>query len=405
MKTRRHKHERITRINSRVGRDINRSIILNAVRRHQPISRAEISELSHLNKSTVSVIVADLIEEDLLVQNPDQGGAVGRNRMNLSIKQGKHFVGAIALDAPYTRVAVVDLDGSVKAREEIQTTAAPPQQIVAQCLARLQALRAMLGPHHFHGVGMSVAGIVDSTQSTVLLSANLGWTNVDVGSIFATQASGIEWMGIENDAKASALAELLLGKRRFKSTNLIFIFIGAGIGAGVVINNRILSGNAHAAGEIGHMTLVDGGAMCPCGNTGCWELYVSQRAPIAAFAAAKGPSVSQSQSYAIDEVLSAARSGDKHALEAVRQWAQHIGAGIGNLICVLDPEIITVSGPITRVWDLVEADINESAHGHGMYARSASAMIAPTSLADSPPLLGAAALCIRRIFADYSITM
>jgi len=396
------RHDRITRINSKVGRDINRSIILNTVRRRQPISRTEISALTELNKGTVSNIVATLIDEELLVESPHPVRGIGRNPVHLSVRQGKHFVGAISLDAPVSSVAVVDIDGSVRTREEFQTESTSPEALVDRCMKRLSALRSTLGPHRFHGVGVSVAGIVDAPQSVVIYAANLGWDHVDLGAIFRDRWRDIESVGIENDAKASALAELLFGKHHLSSADLIFLSLGAGIGAGVAVHGRILSGNGHAAGEIGHMTVVDGGEPCRCGNTGCWEIYASERAPVGWYTAARGGTLPSETT--LTDVMAAARAGDEHALTALRQWGQHIGVGIGNMICMLDPTVVIVGGSITQVWDLVQKDIQEEAHGHGVFSRQRTTSILPTSLPSTPALIGAAALCIRRVFADFGIS-
>jgi predicted NBD/HSP70 family sugar kinase len=390
-------------INSKVGRDINRAVMLNAIRQHQPISRAKISELTNLNKSTVSSIVASLLEEDLLVESIDRNGGVGRNPVNLSIKHGRHFVGAISFDAPCSKLAIVDIDGTIKARKDIRTSAGSPEALVAECIKGLNALRAKLGPHRFHGIGASVAGIVDSAQSRVVYAANLGWSNVNLGNIIRDQVPEIEIVSVENDAKASALAELLLGKHILSSTNLVYLLLTSGIGAGIAVGGRILSGNTHAAGEVGHMTLVDGGEPCSCGNSGCWELYASDRAPVRWFAGAKH--ASSNETYQLSDVIEAARAGDADAHGALHLWAQHIGVGIGDMICILDPEVVIVGGSIAQVWDLVSNDVNEAARGRGAFARQRTATILSTSLLDDPPLLGAAALSIRKIFADFRIAL
>ena len=396
----RQRHERITRINSKVGRDINRSIILNTIRRHQPISRAEISEVTLLNKSTVSDIVAILLDEDLLVESADRGGSVGRTRVNLSIRNGKHFVGAISLDAPSTRVAIVDLDGTIKASADIPTKTAPPSALISECMARLRSMRSDLGPHEFRGLGVSVAGIVDAGQSRVIHAANLGWTDLDLGSVLREQAPDLEFISVENDAKSAVLGELLLGKHKLMSSNMIFLLLGAGIGAGIAIHGRILSGTAHAAGEVGHMTVVEGGESCQCGNAGCWELYASERAPVHWYSDANHRSGEQT----VAAVYQAARRNDTDALNALHRWAEHIGVGIGDMISILDPEAVIVGGSITQVWDLVKDTISDAAHGRGTFARQTTATILPTSLADAPALIGAAALSIRKIFADFGIS-
>ena len=405
MPSRRHRHEGITRINSRVGRDINRSIILNTVRRRQPISRATISEVTLLNKSTVSSIVANLLEEDLLAESPDRGGKIGRTPVNLTVRQGKHFVGAISFDAPRTRIAIVDIDGTIRARDEILTKAVAPEILVSQCIGRMNALRRSLGSHQFHGIGASVAGIVDSAQSKVIYAANLGWNDVDLAAHLRRQMPDVELISVENDAKASALAELLLGKHDMTSPNLIFVLFGVGIGAGIAVHGRILTGSTHAAGEAGHMTVVDGGEPCTCGNAGCWELYASERAPVRWFAESKHLQQDSLAALTLSDVFGSARAGDEDAIKALRHWAQHVGVGIGDMIRILDPEIVIVGGSITQIWDLVNQDINDAAHGKGTFARQRTTAVVPTSLTDNPALLGAAALSIRRIFADYSISL
>lgn len=405
MHTEKLKQKRITRINSKVGRDINRSIILNTVRKHQPISRAEISKMTRLNKSTVSIIVSSLLNEDLLVEAPDRGNGIGRNPLDLSLKHGKHFVGAISLDAPCTRLAVVDMDGTIKARDEILTKAVSPDTLIPQCIARLNALRSTLGPHRFHGIGVSVAGIVDSTHSKVIHAANLQWNDIDLGAKIREHISDNDTVTVENDAKASALAEVLLGTRNTASPNLIFLLLGAGIGAGIAIHGKIIAGNTHAAGEVGHMTIVEGGEPCPCGNAGCWELYASERVPVRWYAEKKQSSPASRAALSLSDVFGAARGGDVHALHAIHLWGQHIGVGIGDMIRILDPEMVVVGGAITQIWDLVSEDINDAAWGRGTFARKRTTAILPTSLPDSPPLLGAAALSIRRIFEDFSISL
>src|SRR3990172_3940301 len=238
--TKKARHEHVISINSKVGRNINRAIVLNSIRARQPISRAKISEMTRLNKSTVSSIVASLIAEDLIAEDLDRNQEVGRNPINLRVKRGRHFVGAIYFDSLKTELAVVDIDGTVESREEIKTDANQPAQFIAHCIAKLNTLRNKFDNHGFRGIGVTVAGIVDSLQSKVVYAPNLGWEDLELGRIIREQAPSIEMITIENDAKASALAELLLGKNRINPANFVFLSVGAGIGAGIVVDNHIL---------------------------------------------------------------------------------------------------------------------------------------------------------------------
>ncbi|MDE3056871.1 MAG: ROK family transcriptional regulator [Bacteroidota bacterium] len=402
------KHGNILSINAKVARNINRAIILNSIRERQPISRARISELTKLNKSTVSNIVATLIAEDLVIEEPDNRGAVGRSPINLRVKRGKHYVGAIYFDSSKTELAVIDMDGTIISKAEIKTEASDPSQFVALCIEKLNAMRRQSLPHLFRGIGITVAGIVDAASAsggTVVYAPNLGWHEVDLGQIVREHLPDIEIITVENDARASALAELLLGTHKITSANIVFLSVGAGIGAGIVVDNRILSGGTHAAGEFGHMTIVEGGEQCTCGNQGCWEVYASDRATVRRYAVTKKLSRDKTADLTLTSIIELSYRGDAIAREALTTSAQYIGLGIANIVRSFDPEVIIIGGTITRAWDLIYPEIMEAVNKRGFFGKERNTAILPTSLTAPPPLLGAAALSIRKIFTDYRIAL
>jgi len=399
------KHAQLTSINAKVARNINRAIILNLIRERQPISRAAISNVTGLNKSTVSNIVTGLITEDLVSEELSRNQEVGRNPFNLRIKTGKHFVGAIYVESAKTQLAIADIDGMVKRLTEIKTDAQNPTTFVARCVQGLEALRSELHIRNFRGIGVTVAGIVDSMQSTVVYAPNLGWENIDLGQIIRGLMPTIESITIENDAKASALAELLLGKHAVTSSNLVFLSVGTGIGAGIVLDNHILGGHSHAAGEFGHMSIVDGGEPCSCGNMGCWEMYASDRATLRRYAQEKQLSQEQASHVLIRDLVDASQNGDSCARKELTRTGQYLGSGIANIIRSFDPEMIIVGGTVTMAWDLVYPEIMETVNKRGFFGTQRNTTILPTSLNGNPPLLGAAALSIRKIFADRRIVL
>jgi predicted NBD/HSP70 family sugar kinase len=361
--------------------------------------------MTRLNKSTVSSIVASLIAEDLIAEDLDRNQEVGRNPINLRVKRGRHYVGAIYFDSVKTELAVVDIDGTVERREEIRTDANQPTQFISRCLDKLNTLRNNFDTHSFRGIGVTVAGIVDSMQSKVVYAPNLGWEDLELGKIIREQAPDIEMITVENDAKASALAELLLGKNRVNPANFVFLSVGAGIGAGIVVDNHILSGSSHAAGEFGHVTILEGGEPCSCGNKGCWEVYASDRATIRRYVGDKKLTADQASRITISDIIDLAKKGDGPAREAVTKTAQYIGLGIASIIRAFDPEGIVIGGPITQSWDLVYPHIMETVNRRGFFGKQRNTTILPTSLSGNPPLLGAAALSIRKIFTDYRIAI
>jgi predicted NBD/HSP70 family sugar kinase len=389
-------------INSKIGRNINRAIVLNSIREKQPISRAKISRITKLNKSTVSSIVSNLIAEDLVAEDLDRNQEVGRNPINLRVKSGRHLVGAIYIESAKTELALVDLDGTVACNAEMRTNATSPDQFVRLCLDKLILLRKGFATHSFRGIGVAVAGIVDSMQSKVVYAPNLGWEDLELGKIIREHVPDIEMITVENDAKASALAELLLGKHRVNPTNFVFLSVGAGIGAGIVVDNHILSGSSHAAGEFGHVTILEGGELCSCGNRGCWEVYASDRATVRRYV---GDKKLTADLVTMPYIIQLAKEGDVRAGEALTKTAQYLGLGIASIIRAFDPEGIVIGGPITQSWDLVYPHIMETVNKRGFFGKQRNTTILPTSLSGNPPLLGAAALSIRKIFTDYRIAI
>ncbi len=392
-------------INSKVGRNINRTIVLNFIREQQPISRVRISELTGLNKSTVSSIVNSLIEEDLVSEHVDRNQEIGRNPLNLSVKKRINHVGAIYFNSVKTELAIADVDGDIIAKEEMKTESQQPVEFIRRCLEHLKLLQMRAHALRLRGVGITVAGIVDSAHAKVVFAPNLGWKDLELGSLVQSFFGENITVKVENDAKASALAELTLGKNRITPRNFVFLSVGTGIGAGIVVDDHILSGSSHAAGEFGHMTVVEGGEPCSCGNHGCWELYASDRAMIRRYAASKGIAGERVAKLFPEDVIIAANMQDADAIRALKATAIDLGVGIANIIRSFDPEYIIIGGAITQVWELIYPDLVETVNKRGFFGHARNTTILPTSLAGNPPLLGAAALSIREIFTDYRIAL
>ncbi|HEX9006533.1 MAG TPA: ROK family transcriptional regulator [Bacteroidota bacterium] len=397
-------HDTIVGANSRLVRNINRAIILNCIRESQPISRAEIARLSRLNKSTVSSIVRGLLDEDLLAENVERNAAVGRNPISLRLKKGRNFFGAVSFDAAATRVAIIDVDGTIHATEKIRTEGGPAERFISLIFDRLAGLRGAQRLPRLKGIGVSVAGIVDPARGKVLFAPNLGWENVSVGDLLASAFPDAGVTAIENDAKSAALAELWFGRHRGALSNFVFLSVGRGIGAGIVIDRRILPGDSYHAGEFGHMILIEGGEHCSCGNDGCWEAYASDGATVRRYAAAQMLDAAAARAVTIDDVLAAARHNDQDAIRALRTSGRFLGIGIANVVKAVNPGVIIVGGHVTRVWDLIAPDVLGAARKASFFGERAATAILPTSLTRRPSLLGAAALAMQKSFGEARVT-
>lgn len=391
--------------NAKIVRNINRAVILNMIREKQPISRAKIAALTKLNKSTVSSIVANLLEDGLVFEEIDADGNIGRNPKNLHLKLGEHFVGAINIDSHLTRMAVIDIDGSVVDSTEIESRPQEYERFLRVCLHHLFALQGKLGNKSMKGIGVSVAGIVDTLHSRVLYAPNLGWENFEIGQAIRTDGKFEGILVIENDAKASALAEMWFGRHDIDLTNFVFLSVGPGIGTGIVVDKKLVDGEHHAAGEFGHMVLFEGGELCSCGNHGCWEAYASDRSTARRYGASKHLSPQARQEVALQHVIDATRDGDDVARQTLIRTAYYLGMGIANIIKAIDPKAIVIGGRITQVWELIYPEIMQVVIRKAFFGKKRKVDIVPTSLSIRPRLLGAATLAIKELFSDYRIVL
>ena len=397
--------ENIISGNSRVVRNINRSMILNLIRNKQPISRSNIAKLTGLNKSTVSSIVSDLLIEELVYEEAKVDQNVGRNPIDLSLLLGKNIVGAFSIDAALTRFAIADIDGSVLGISSIATEPQNPDEFIKKCLQEIKSLCKQLKINGLRGLGVSIAGIVDSKYLKVNYAPNLGWEDYDIGASIKKLWPELKILAVENDAKSSATAELWFGTHGINLSNFVFLEIGPGIGSGIVVGNRIMDGEFHASGEVGHMIIYEGGELCNCGNHGCWERYASDRATVKRYIARKFTSEEQAGTLTIDDIIEKASTGDLVALEVLKQTGNYLGIGIANIIKALDPHAIILGGRIIQAWDIIYPEIIQIVKKRAFHGEKKKIIILPTSLKVRPRLLGAATLAIKEIFDDYKITI
>jgi predicted NBD/HSP70 family sugar kinase len=390
---------------SETARDINRRIVLNLIRNHQPISRADLARHSGLQRSTVSVITEKLIEEDWVREGAS--GHVPRGRRPRFLHLNKERVGIIGVNVrpATTTIGLADLDANFVAQESLPT-AGDPERFVADLTPRIRNLIEMRPEISCEGIGVSLPGRVDLNSQRLVFAPNLGWGPIDLKTPLE-KATGLP-VELENAANACALAEFWFGPRREGVRNLVAVTVSEGIGTGLILNHQLARGSTGMAGEFGHITIVDEGLECKCGNRGCWEVYASNSAAIRYYtgssssarngkAAAKPPAAAP----AFDDILRLAEQGDQKAVDAINQVARYLGIGVALLVTGLAPDVIVVVGEITRAWSRVGPIINEIVKSRSF--THASTRIVPTDPAGDPRLRGTIALVLQKSFGAPSV--
>lgn len=390
---------------SETARDINRRIVLNLIRSNEPISRADLARHSGLQRSTVSLIIEQLIADRWVTEGAN--GRVPRGRRPTFLHLNNERVGVIGINIrpAETTVALADLQAHFIAQESL-ATADDPKRFIADLTKRLRNLMRVRPEITYEGIGVSLPGRVDADSNKLVFAPNLPWKNVDLKTPLE-QATGLP-VELENAANACALAEVWFGKYALGVRNLVAVTVSEGIGTGLILNHQLVRGSTGLAGEFGHATLVEGGIECRCGNRGCWEVYASNSAAVryyseSATASRSGRSGSKGYQTAPNflDVLRLAEQNDTKAVQAIEKLAQHLGAGIALLITGIAPDAVVVIGEVTRLWNKIGPIIDDTVRSR---ARSgARTQIFPTDPSTQPRLRGTIALVLQKYFGAPSV--
>ena len=376
---------------SETAREINRDIVLHAIHRHQPVSRADLARLAGLQPSTVSVIMGLLIDEGWV--SPGTLGRLPRGRRPTFVTlNDKHVTLAIDLRPGITSLAVIDINGRFLARESVpvaveKDSKAQVKQAVLKVATTALTLRSAFPDRQFAGVGVSVSGRVDQKTHRVLFSPNVPWPEVDIyGELERVLDMPIE---LDNAANACLFAERWFGNHG-DAANAIVVGVSEGVGAGLLVDGRIARGKDCMAGEFGHMPLETEGPVCGCGNIGCWETFASNRAGLRYYR----EFVPESTIDTFKELLDLALAGDIQALRSIDKMMMYLARGLTMLVAGLAPEVVIVVGDCTALWPRI-CPIIESQ----LIAKSITSQIPRVVAAmdgDAARLRGAAALVLHK---------
>lgn len=374
-------------------RSINRQIILNYIREEGPISRAEIAKVTALQRSTVSLIVEELIQTGLIDEVYGESSG-GRPPQLLSLKTSHAVAIGIDLGKRNTVVATTDLSGRILEKEQFPTE--PNLDKTLERVIEIAEYFVKKNKGSIEGIGVSVPGMVEAWDGDVLFIPHLDWHYPKIAERIR-KAIGIP-VKIENDANAAALAELWLGRPEIKNArDFILVYITNGIGTGIVFDGQIYRGKNGVAGEFGHMTIGDNAPIaCATGSYRCWEAFASERAAVARYKNL----IKQQNGNQIDftHLVDLALEGDEAATRSLKETAKYIGIGISNLIQGLSPEVTLVAGRIVRAWSIIQDDINQAAN-KGICQGYPSVNIMPSTLGLSPTLRGAFSLILANKFS------
>ncbi|MDZ7727189.1 MAG: ROK family protein [Dehalococcoidia bacterium] len=312
-----------------------------------------------------------------------------------------HYILAADFGATNLRAAIATADGEVLARDQAETPAEAPRDQITQTVISLLGRVAAMSPGPVSAASIASAGLIDAEAGKVVVSPSAaGFRDLELtGPV--RDALGIPCV-IENDASAAALGEFRFGAGR-GYRHIVHVTVGTGIGGGLVLNRRLYRGARGFAGEIGHIILDPAGPPCNCGSRGCLEALASgtafenrARRLLSTGRSTLLADIVGNESPTGEHLYSAARQGDALSEAEIRNAGHYLGLGLGSLVNVLNPELITISGGLLVLGDMYFEPMREALRSLA-YGPAAGLEVKFSELSGDTGLLGAVAVALERL--------
>jgi glucokinase-like ROK family protein len=394
-------------------RKINKSIVMNTLRLHSPISRARVANLTGLNRGTVSNIVNVLIDEGLVSENEPEDSKVGRPGISLGLRPDGGAVIGLEIGVDFITIVLTNFIAATlwETRIEIST---PQSQtsIISQAEHLVEYALSITREKNLRplGVGIGLPGLINLRRGELIIAPNLNWRNVPLRLMW-NQRFRLP-IFIENEANLAALGEYYFGVARGVD-NFIYLNTGIGLGGGIMIDGTLFRGGHGYAGEIGHIQRDPQGEKCGCGRIGCWETQVGPRAVLRR--------VKKELKIHSDQLLLDACHGDfnnltfdmvvKFALEgnnicdlAIKEVATFLGEGIADLVNIFNPDLIVLGGALILGKDILQPIIEKMVFSSSLPPSADNLRIAFSERGSDACALGAVAIVLDDILREMTLS-
>lgn len=383
---------------SETVRRANLSSIVRQLHLNGALSRSELVARTGLTRSAIRALIGELVGGDLVIEGPATlDGSPGRPSSLVFPDPRGAVVLALEIAVDSLAAAIVGLGGEVL--DTIRMDLPPGRSSVDDIAAALAGLASTVrareaAADELIGVGVAVVGVVRRSDGMVSMAPNLGWRDEPLGDRLTDVLGPDAPITFANEADMAALAELRRGAAR-GADNVILIWGSVGVGGGLIVDGRPLSGAAGYGGEIGHIPVNLDGLPCRCGSSGCWETEIGTSALLRRMG--RPP---EGGHEAVDAVIAEAESGSPVALAAFAETGRWLGIGLAGLINVLNPRLILLGGRLEASYPFVRVTLEAELDRRALRASRQLIRVVPTTLGIDAPLLGAAELAFEPLLTD-----
>jgi len=405
--------------NSKYVKKLNRMTIINIIKDNELISRQQLAEITGLTPPAITGIIRELIDTGFVNEVGLGESQGGRRPVSLRFNGYAGYVIGIEITSQEITIALTDLQNVPTEIRRVQVDMKNPDAATGELIRIIQ--QVILHEDHeskkFLGMAIAFPGMLNTQQGTVKRAVNLGkkWNDFPLQTILAKQFNMPVF--IETNSKVAALGEKWFGGGT-SCENLIYINMGEGISAGIIMGDLIVQGSQGYAGQIGHTVMVEQGALCNCGNRGCLETIcgipailrkVHAELPFLTAEDALKQRFALNQEIKIDDILEIALVEDSYARELLRQTSRYVGLAISHMINLYNPDAVFIGGKMSIVAELFMEEFRSVIASHTFSEVGAATPIIISKLGIDSGVIGACALALKKllkspnsnIFEDY----
>lgn len=364
---------------------VNQKLLLKEILKNSPISRAKLSEMTGLNKSTVSSQVNTLMKENLVFEIGQGQSSGGRRPVMLVFNKKAGYSIGIDVGVDYINGILTDLEGTIVLDQHHHLESNSPEITKDILIDMIHHFITHMpqSPYGLIGIGICVPGLIDKNQK-IVFTPNSNWRDIDLKS-FIQEKFNVP-VFIENEANAGAYGEKVFGAAK-NHDNIIYASVNTGIGIGVIINNDLYRGVSGFSGEMGHMTIDFNGPKCSCGNRGCWELYASEKALLKSLQ-------TKEKKVSYQEIIDLAHLNDIGTLNALQTFGFYLGIGLTNILNTFNPQAIILRNSIIESHPMVLNSIRSEVSSRVYSQLGNSYELLPSFLGKNAPALGMSSIVI-----------
>lgn len=381
-------------------RAANRAAVLQLLRPRQRLSRAEIARRTGLSEAAVSRIVAELLREELVVEQGGEDTTGGRPAIPLQLNEYRFQAVGVDIQNWETRLSVGTITGRVLKTRCFRTPSTPERTL--QLIEEEGRRYFEEDAQNIRAVGISMRGLINSETGVAELGSDPIWVNVAIKQELEKRLG--KPVFVENNVRAAALAEYHYGTLEIQGSHcLLFVKVDEGIGMGIILDGQLYHGPRMAAGELGQVVIADSPGPERHNRPGCVEILAADPATSMRYRQLAGTPTRVNLGNTAEQmkrICHLAMEGDPQARQAILESARYLGIAIANVLWVLDAETVVIDGAITEAWPLVSTAIREQFPEGREFLNFRNLILRPSSLRGEAAITGAVTLPFGSLFSS-----